>query len=77
VPPTPPPAANEEFALIHGGRHAVPPAAFANEVVSGEINLEQDYRRWARDRAVIERERARGGAGELSASDANSRGWVG
>jgi hypothetical protein len=62
----------------------VPPAAFANEVVSGEINLETDYRRWARDRAGIERERARGGAGEGADSGGPSgracgcdQGWFG
>jgi len=41
--------ANEEYFLIHGV-HAVPPGDFANEVISGETNLQADYVRWLTDR---------------------------
>ncbi|RYG43649.1 hypothetical protein EON68_00035, partial [archaeon] len=37
--------ANEEYRLVHG-RYAVPFEAFYNEVVSTDISLQQDFRRW-------------------------------
>lgn len=43
-------AANEEYALVHGAAAALPLAAFYNEVVSSEISLQDDYRRWLAQR---------------------------
>ena len=42
-------AANEEYALLHGGRRALAPQAFVSEFISRNIDLQRDFSLWARD----------------------------